>query len=618
MTSFRPQKDLINPRFEGYKLDAISQDDVVTRYNLEHKATQVTSSNKSLLTFKEMQSRITHNHLATCGKYAVYVDSQLNLIAIYLAPNKGTGQPDFRVVFEIPRSIESTSIEAYRKEYPSAVFLSSSVLFLADGDGSLYVLRTTETGPFELISSYQLPSSPGLPFRIHSVDFASPSAVVVVLSSRNYAEGDGVQVPKKHAHIDFDVWAVNLVALDVVSSDVQTMNIVWQRRGDDVPTYVAYVPSRRCHLLVGGSVYRNIGTLPTPSYSPKPDEIFPIPRANENLDNTENGPKKPPPYSWYQASDSLTIAFALPYTTPKSNIHVEFLAHSLTLHIHGEALEAIPFPDYHNEAFWSEIDLSSCLWTWDREAEHSFGLLTLHLEKQHEGTRWMQVFKSNVVEVPETLDPSELYKIREALEKYTAALRDGEDLSGLGLGRGVPSFAEGEIDEEVDGSVGRQAYLTWVTTNGDNPSWASKSHEIPIRLLSTQFPGSATPGVSLITKESVDGTVFTLGSEDTPEWIHTSTFSALAFVLASKRDTRFIYHTNAAVLAFESGAQNRGANVYIYRAVPTTEQWAKQAILKVNDGIGGSLLGVGTIETQEGGQMIICLAENELVTIKDI
>ncbi|SJL07390.1 uncharacterized protein ARMOST_10737 [Armillaria ostoyae] len=617
MASFRLQRELINPRFEGYKLDAISQDDVVTRYNLEHKATQVTSSNKSLLTFKEMQSRITHNHLATCGKYAVYVDSQFNLIAIYLAPNKGTGQPNFRVVFEIPRSIESASIESHRKEYPSAAFLSSSVVFLADGSGSLYVLRTTETGPFELVSSYQLPSSPGLPFRIHSVDFASPSAVVAVLSSRNYADGDGVPVPKKHAHIDFDVWAVNLVALNVVSSDVQTMNVVWQRRGDDVPTYVTYVPSRQCHLLVGGSVYRNIGTSPTPSYSPKPDEMVPIPRANENLDSTENGPMKPPPYSWYQTSDSLTIAFPLPYTTPKSNIHVEFSAHSLTLHIHGEALEAIPFPDYHNEAFWGEIELSSCLWTWDREAEHSFGLLTLHLEKQHEGTRWMQVFKNHAVEVPETLDPSELYKIREALEKYTAALRDGEDLSGLGLGRGVPSFAEGEIDEEVDGSVGRQAYLTWVTTNGDSPSWASKSHEIPIRLLSTPFPGSATPNVSLITKESVDGPVFTLGSEDVSEWIHTSTYSALAFVLASKRDTRFIYHTNAAVLAFESGAQNRGANVYIYRAVPPTEQWAKQAILKVNDGIGGSLLGVGTIETQ-GGQMIICLAENELVTIKDI
>ncbi|KAK0449202.1 hypothetical protein EV421DRAFT_1995585 [Armillaria borealis] len=618
MASFRLQRELINPRFEGYKLDAISQDDVVTRYNLEHKATQVTSSNKSLLTFKEMQSRITHNHLATCGKYAVYVDSQFNLIAIYLAPNKGTGQPNFRVVFEIPQSIESASIESHRKEYPSAAFLSSSVVFLADGSGSLYVLRTTETGPFELISYYQLPSSPGLPFRIHSVDFASPSAVVAVLSSRNYADGDDVPVLNKQAHVDFDVWAVNLVALDVVSSDVQTMNVVWQRRGDDVPTYVTYVPSRQCHLLVGGSVYRNIGTSPTPSYSPKPDEMVPIPRANENLDSTENGPMKPPPYSWYQTSDSLTIAFPLPYTTPKSNIHVEFSAHSLTLHIHGEALEAIPFPDYHNEAFWGEIELSSCLWTWDREAEHSFGLLTLHLEKQHEGTRWMQVFKNHAVEVPETLDPSELYKIREALEKYTAALRDGEDLSGLGLGRGVPSFAEGEIDEEVDGSVGRQAYLTWVTTNGDSPSWASKSHEIPIRLLSTPFPGSATPNVSLITKESVDGPVFTLGSEDGSEWIHTSTYSALAFVLASKRDTRFIYHTNAAVLAFESGAQNRGANVYIYRAVPPTEQWAKQAILKVNDGIGGSLLGVGSIETQEGGQMIICLAENELVTIRDI
>ncbi|KAG7443088.1 uncharacterized protein BT62DRAFT_935414 [Guyanagaster necrorhizus] len=616
MASFHLQKALINPQFEGYKLHSISQNGSVTRYNLEHKATQVTSSNKSLLTFKEMQSRISHNHLATCEKYAVYVDSQFNLIAIFLAPE--TNQPNFRVVFEIPHSLESASVETHRNEYPSAAFLSSSVVLLADGSGSLYVLRTTERGPFELISFYQLPSSPGLPFRIHSVEFRSPDTVLAILSSRNYADGNGAPVAKKHGHIDFDVWAVKLDVLNVVSSDVQTMNVVWQRRGDDVPTYVTYVPSRQCHLLVGGSVYRNIGTGPLPSYSPMPDEIVPIPRAEENFDSAENGPTKPPPYSWYQTTDSLTIAFPLPYTTPKSNIHIEFSLHSVTLHIHGEALEAIPFPDYHNEAFWGGIDSSSCLWTWDREAEHSFGLLTLHLEKQHEGTRWMRVFKNNTIDVPETLDPSELYKIREALEKYTATLRDGEDISGLGLGRGVPSFAGGEIDEEVDGSVGQQAYLTWVGIDGYSPSWASGSHEIPIRLLSTPLPGSATPIVSLITKESVDGTVFTLGSEDISEWIHTSTFSALAFVLASKRDTRFIYHTNAAVLAFESGAQNRGANVYIYRAVPPMEKWAKQAILKVNDGVGGSLLGVGAIETQEGRQMVICLAENELVTIKDI
>ena len=72
------------------------------------------------------------------------------------------------------------------------------------------------------------------------------------------------------------------------------------------------------------------------------------------------------------------------------------------------------------------------------------------------------------VEVPETLDPSELANIRESLEKYTSALVTGEDASGLGLGTGVPSLAENELDESVDapGAVGREFYVTWVSEGG--------------------------------------------------------------------------------------------------------------------------------------------------------
>jgi hypothetical protein len=81
---FAPTRTLLNPKFECYKLDIISQEDAVTRYPLEYKATQATVSGRSTFSFQEIQSRITHNHLAVCSEAgrAIYVDSNARVIAI--------------------------------------------------------------------------------------------------------------------------------------------------------------------------------------------------------------------------------------------------------------------------------------------------------------------------------------------------------------------------------------------------------------------------------------------------------------------------------------------------------------------------------------------------------
>jgi len=42
-------------------------------------------------------------------------------------------------------------------------------------------------------------------------------------------------------------------------------------------------------------------------------------------------------------------------------------------------------------------------------------------------------------------------------------------------------------------------------------------------------------------------------------WSHMATFPALSFVLASKRDTKFVFHAGKdAVLVFESGEEREG------------------------------------------------------------
>lgn len=86
MTSFVPRRELLNPKFEGYRLDPVAQDEIVTRVDLVHKASQSTVSPKSPLSFQEVQSRITHNHLfvSDSGR-AIYVDVDFNVVSVDVA-----------------------------------------------------------------------------------------------------------------------------------------------------------------------------------------------------------------------------------------------------------------------------------------------------------------------------------------------------------------------------------------------------------------------------------------------------------------------------------------------------------------------------------------------------
>lgn len=538
-------------------------------------------------------------------------------------------------MYELSKTIQTPSVVTYQPDYPSAAFLSATTAFVSDGHGCIYVLDICDTGPAKLLGVHELPAdlttNPSTPSRIHAVSQTSASTATMVLSSRYYAdaqpEASANGSKRKDNPVQFDVWAAQFLlpfGTGMSTEEARPLNVIWRRRGDYVPISVDYDASLKAHSLVGGSVFRSIGSTVPPSYEPSADEIAPIPRAGEQLDTKQNGTSSLPPYSWIQTNDEVTVAFPLPSTTEKSSINVSFSSRTLTVHIQTDSIGSVNIPHYSMKQLWDVIQPPTSFWTWDRNAEDKFGLLTLHLDKQNDGTRWMHVFASvgtsvdpqdpTDIEVPETLDPSELWKIRESLEKYTRSLQDGEDSSGLGLGAGIPSLADGEMDDEVDAAVGRQAYITWVGADGSTLDF---SDEVAFNLLSTVLPGAGAGALqtSIVVKHSLDGAVFSFRHSETPAWVHDATFSALAFVLASKQDTRFTYHIpSKVVLAFENGSKDRGGNLYVYRSAPRSEKWAKQAVLKVGDGSAGSLLGVGCTQ----GQALLCLCEAQLVVIHGI
>jgi hypothetical protein len=645
MDPFIPNHSFLNPKFEGYKFDPVSQEDSVICYDLEHRPTQIAISGigESPLSFHEVQSRITHNHLAVTpqGGRAVYIDAEykviivdVDLVSTYrsfhhnvlLRLFQTTLLPIFRVLYELPRPIQTVHKDRSHREYPSAAFLRNDCVFVCDGLGALYILQINDAGAAVICGMYRLPSesdcSPS-PFRVHSVSEISPNKAFATLSSRNYENNPPV-VSASHQNgsipVQYDIWAAQFVLpFERKTQEACTMDIVWQRQGSDVPIYTTYDASRSAHLLIASSSYRQIGAHTVPPYEPRASEIAPIPRRDENLDNEENGPQKPPPFSWTQTSDSVTIAFPVPSSTPTSNIKVAFSPRTLTVHVQGEKSMETFLPHYTMMELWDSISPSDSLWTLDREAEQSLGILTIHLDKAHEGTKWTHVFATSDVDVLETLDPSELCHIRESLEKYTSILKEGGDTRGLGLNTG--SLAGGEMDEDIDEGVGRLAYLTWVRSDGSDAGWHEKQSGGPFTILSTPVPGYNGSDITLIIKNTIDGAVYSLKlptlEDNSPTWTHMSTFSALAFVLASKRDTRFTHHiSSTAVLAFENGVGNHGANMYLYHGHRPGEKWAKQSVLKVVT--AGSLLGVGTVRNVKGEPILLALSERQFSLIHSV
>lgn len=503
---------------------------------------------------------------------------------------------------------------------------------------------SSNTDTARLLGVYELPralnaSSSPIPFRLHTALSADGQAVAV-LSFKCLRESPPDASSGRKTALDFDIVAVRIPLQARNTNDtISPLEILWHRRGSRVPFYTAYDKHRRVLILAGGSPYRQIGQPTTERHDAPSDASVPPPRTNDNA--PASPPKPPPPYAWTQDSEEITVAFPLPSSTSKANITVLFSPQTLTLLVQGgsaddDSAAAASTPRYAAARLWGGIAPSSSFWTWDAHGgAQSYGLLTLHIEKQHAGTRWPHLFDTTSgnkdnnnnnktePEVPETLDPSELHAIRESLEKYTAALQEGR--AGAGA---MPSLADGEVDQEVDAVVGTETCVTWVpaATAGDgdldlDPVWAREDWDVPFTALSAPLPGIGNE-ISMVVKHTIDGLLFVLSDEDkasgTPVWTHSSTFSALAFVLASKRDARFTYHVpSKAVLAFESGGPEYGGNLYIYRDAKPKSNLAKQAILKLAGHTSGSLLGVGAIRNGEE-VVILCLCERELLVLRNV
>lgn len=111
--SFQPKRQLLNPKFDGYKLSPVSEADAVASFQLPGSGiSQSTVSPQSHLLFPEVQSRIRHNHLAIAQdeKSVCYIDKDGQVILVTLDE-----VCSYQQVISGPRSATTLNAAAHNK-----------------------------------------------------------------------------------------------------------------------------------------------------------------------------------------------------------------------------------------------------------------------------------------------------------------------------------------------------------------------------------------------------------------------------------------------------------------------------------------------------------------------
>jgi hypothetical protein len=405
----------------------------------------------------------------------------------------------------------------------------------------------------------------------------------------------------------------------------QSLKVIWKLEANDFPEF-AFVDelSTICIGTRGQLEVFETKEPPLKEAESSNIEFVPIPRADPPSHQT---------YYWNQSPTSITLNIPLPQSIPTKSIKCDISRTSISLSIQeAENFEGVP--TWSDRKFYDTIDSSESIWTLSRPTSKTSktSLLMIEIEKNPTSpNHWPHVFNEDD-NVPETMDPSEVLTIAERIDGWRQVNQGAPAL-------GSSSLLGNDEDEESVGEI-RQVGLSFLSPDHDWKPITCQGNE-EVTLLSTSLPGCGfKPTGSLITKSTIDGLLFypsnpLLTSPQPSLWKHTSTFPALSYVLASKPQSRFSYHSpptefedEVFMLIEQPSAQGysdiqKSTNIYLYFQAKFSKdrnkksergKYARQKIVRVEC----HLVGVCGFLDQEGKLGLVGLADKELYIINKV
>ncbi|CCU98136.1 unnamed protein product [Malassezia sympodialis ATCC 42132] len=586
-----------NPAFEAYKL---GEDNNVSVHQVPLPQRVLgTNANAAVpLAYKKLKARAMHSPLATHdGTAGAYIAEDGRIILLSWAD----AAVSCLNLCSIPSSVYSRTSD----HLPTLVAVDASTwLACGDSDTLLWVQYIRSSGnPGASTCVLTLPTLQG------TLSEAQYSPWTLVQAT---ADSDGpiyallqraCRVPAIHqnsgassvSHTFFDVMLIR--AAFSIDEEAHAAELMWCVECHE-PVAYACIANGAC--LLGAEA-----PFMSRSVANKPDAGLASQRS------CTSAPTLPPlekaPYTWTQTGDTVMVALALPEYIRAEDIRAHFSLHGLSVSL---AASSAPDPSaamtpgeqvlrdgaFTSQSVWAQLDPTGSVWTLEPGA--SMQLLTLHLAKAHEGTRWPHVFAHDDG-VLETLDPSELSAMLQGLDKYAQPLPSS-------------TLLHDTLEDDVNDG-GTPLQLAWVTPDGHIEMAPASSHALLARATPPSDP-------ALLLQHDVDGQVFVPPSPLAwAPWRHVATVPAISYVLASKRDIHpvYVYRGTATptVLAAEPryapDAHSRGSHLYMYGA--TSTQRGTSYVWPVGDPVTGPVLGL----TVAPDGRVVCLCATALLVLTE-
>ncbi|ORX92570.1 hypothetical protein K493DRAFT_338731 [Basidiobolus meristosporus CBS 931.73] len=565
-----PRRELLNPGFEGYKLSVFQEEERLKSCSLSNPVYTQKLARSTNISYSQLQVRSTFNHLFPfLGFGLFYIDEQGGIVFIEFQQNGSQGLPILLGGFKLDLSEDT---EESHTNLPSLHALSRELLLLTNGTGTLHLVR------FDLASkvlnlvgeaSYRIGSDgdtklhPSLILDAKLVE----EYIYCVLSSQ---EPGGV-THRAAQLIDFIKIAHSHSGSIGAPLTIQLLHTL---KASEIPLYCSIEPKGTGYVLGGRTSYELIF-----SQSDRENQVVP-----EDGSAGSSGQQSDHHYIWTQTSEDVTVCFKLPLPTSKNEILCSIQKEALSLKVLSSST-----PSYENARFFDHIVPYESLWT--IEDNH---LLTLHLQKGNQKTRWSHVFEVDDG-VAETLDPNEFAEIKERLEKYTS-----QEKAQYPIQQPIGNETEA-IDYE-----GLAITFSRVNLYGKiSHISVAAGHE----WLCSSFPfqNDANAMLPVCLRYDVDGLVyrFHAPSESGHFQIeHCASFDALGFVQASKRNKRFMYFDTDCRFAIIAESKK---NVYLYRrGLEVGAKYSEQSIIDL--GNHEDILGI----QMSGKSGLFVLTENHL------
>nr|CAG8581230.1 14264_t:CDS:2 [Entrophospora candida]CAG8587510.1 7208_t:CDS:2 [Entrophospora candida] len=651
--SLKRNHSLINAKFEGYKLKLFDDTEHLKFYKLPQPGVSISKiPSNSKLSYKEIQNRIHFNHLfygfginddkATC----FYFDLENRIILI--EHDQATNSLITHNLLQIPKSTKVANNLV--TEYPSLISISSSLLLVTNGSGLLCLVRVKKnednkffgeilhiTEFFGYLDAESDTLNKNVPFVfldgkiIYDDEKGKSDDAHILFIIYNTVKHHNLNrmIPSKEETTK-TLFDISLLKMSLNKPyETEKLHVI---RGTSIPLYCFIDYRGSGYVICSDSDYVVLGNSRSDQ-----DEKIHIEQSTEHDENENenenispsNKEEKLASYIWTQTSTDITVCFQLPVGTPKTAIHCNFSkTHlSLTIKTEDDAFDTTntnlrprpPLPCYAFSQFFDNIDPDASLWT----IEPNIGLLTLHIEKANHKTRWSHVFH-NDDGVFETLDPNEFAEFRESLEKYTTDLlasSSSNETVRFETTKPLQHPIGHEMEESID-YEGQAVTFMWISKEGLIGAKSSSSGQ---EFICKQFDNAKTknsktkPYPSVCLKSDVDGIVYSIEHSENIHvsspliMTHFATFNAFAFVQASKREKRFVFHdpSNRFVMIFEG---NRHA--YIYSHHEGKDKHGSQYIVDFREKLHGSFDIIGVQMIDEKNAIVLVLTTGHIIVLK--